>query len=201
MAERQDEPHPKAWRIAFKAAANEKVSSMGDIWLGINAHVNRDLAFVYYQLGLNSYADHLHVNTVLARARLVVFPEMIATLDPTVASQTPSDPTLRLDVGAWRERAWDNAQRVAAAPNATARRVIAAKIERNAVAMANRIRRPSPPRPKRIRHATRTAPSIAPAKRTSLLLDRPTERWNWLVENLGLRRAFRDGADSREEID
>jgi Family of unknown function (DUF5995) len=131
---------PKAWRIAFKAAANEKVSSVGDIWLGINAHVNRDLAFVYYQLGLDNHADHLHVNTVLARARLVVFPEIIATLDPAIASQTPSDPTLPLDIVAWRERAWDNAKRLAAAPNATARGLIAAKVERNAVAMANRIR-------------------------------------------------------------
>ena len=131
---------PKAWRIAFRAAGNEKVSSAGDIWLGINAHVNRDLALVYYQLGLDNHADHLHVNTVLARAQLVVFPELIATLDPAVANQTPRDPTLSLDVFAWRERAWDNAQRLAAAPNAKARGLIAAKIERNAVAMANRIR-------------------------------------------------------------
>jgi hypothetical protein len=131
---------PKAWRIAFKAARAEKVSSVGDIWLGINAHVNRDLAFVYYQLGLDNYADHLHVNTVLARARLVVFPEIIATLDPTAASQTPRDPTLALDVFAWRELAWNNAQRLAAAPNAKARGVIAAEIERNAVAMANGIK-------------------------------------------------------------
>ena len=131
---------PKAWRIAFRAAGTERVSSAGDIWLGINAHVDRDLAFVYYQLGLDNYADHLHVNTVLARAQLVVFPELIATLDPAVANQPPSDPTLRLEVLAWRERAWDNAQRLAAAPNAKARGLIAAKVERNAVARANRIR-------------------------------------------------------------
>ena len=131
---------PKAWRIAFRAAGNERVSSAGDIWLGINAHVNRDLAFVYYQLGLDDYADHLHVNTVLARAQLVVFPELVATLDPAFANQTPGDPTLTLDVFAWRERAWDNAQRLAAAPNAKARGLIAAKIERNAVTTANRIR-------------------------------------------------------------
>ena len=131
---------PKAWRIAFRAAGNERVSSAGDIWLGINAHVNRDLAFVYYQLGLDNYADHLHVNTVLARAQLAVFPELIATLDPAVANQTSGDTTLALDVFAWRERAWDNAQRLAAAPNAKARGLIAAKIERNAIAMANHIR-------------------------------------------------------------
>jgi Family of unknown function (DUF5995) len=131
---------PKAWRIAFKAARDEEVSSAGDIWLGINAHVNRDLAFVYYQLGLDNHADHLHVNTVLARARLVVFPEIVATLDPSVAGQMPNDPTLSLDVFAWREVAWDNAQRLAAAPNAKARGRIAAKIERNAVATANRIK-------------------------------------------------------------
>ncbi len=131
---------PRAWRIAFRAGRDEEVSSAGDIWLGINAHVNRDLAFVYYQLGLDNYADHLHVNTVLARARLVVFPEIIATLDPTVAGQMPSDSTLSLDVFAWRDEAWSNARRLDAAPNAEARGVIAAKIERNAVATAKRIK-------------------------------------------------------------
>jgi hypothetical protein len=44
-----------------------------------------------------------------------------------------------LDIVAWRELAWTNAQRLAAAPNAAARRAVAGDIGRNAVAMARRI--------------------------------------------------------------
>jgi hypothetical protein len=131
---------PKAWRIAFRTAKREQVSTLGDLFLGINAHVNRDLAFVYYRLGLHNYADHLHVNTILARARPVAYPEIIAKLDPTLAGQTSSDAMLSLDVFAWRELAWTNARRLEAAPNGGARRAIAAGIERHSIAMARRIK-------------------------------------------------------------
>ena len=65
---RGDRRHaPKAWRIAFRAARHERVSTLGDVFLGINAHVNRDLAFVYFRLGAKNRDDHLFVDTVLTR--------------------------------------------------------------------------------------------------------------------------------------
>lgn len=131
---------PLAWRIAFRAASRQRVSTLGDLFLGINAHVNRDLAFVYHRLGARDHEDHLHVNTVLGRTRPVAYPEIAARLDPTVASQRPRDPALDLDVFAWRELAWENARRLDAAPSRAARRAVAARIERHAVRMARRIR-------------------------------------------------------------
>ena len=138
---RGDRRHaPQAWRMAFRAAEREQVSTLGDLVLGINAHINRDLAFVYFRLGAKNREDHLFVDTVLARTRPTAYPEIMAKLDPTLAGQAPNDPALSLDVFAWRELAWTNAARLAAARNAAARRSIAAGIERHSIAMARRIR-------------------------------------------------------------
>jgi Family of unknown function (DUF5995) len=131
---------PMAWRIAFRAARRERVSTLGDLFLGVSAHVNRDLAFVYYRFGLKNHDDHLHVNAILARVRARALAEIAARLDPELAQQTPSDPNLSLDIVAWRERAWDNAQRLAAAPSRAARRAVAAEIDRHSVWMARRIK-------------------------------------------------------------
>lgn len=138
---------PEAWRIAFRAAERERVVTLGDLMLGINAHVNHDLAFIYYRLGVDSRADHLHVNTVLARVRPVVYPEIAATLDSTIGSQAPNDPNLSLDIFAWRELAWQNAARLAAAPTRAARRRVRARIGRHSIAMARRIGRAFPVSP------------------------------------------------------
>ena len=43
---------PPAWRIAFDAADHRAESGSGDLLLGMNAHVNRDLPFVLAGLGL-----------------------------------------------------------------------------------------------------------------------------------------------------
>lgn len=138
---RGDRRHaPRAWRIAFRAARRQQVSTLGDLFLGINAHINRDLALVYFRLGAKNRADHLFVNTVLARAFPIAYPEIISKLDPTLAGQASNDATLSLDVSAWRELAWTNAAQLAAAPNAAARRSIIAGIERHSIAMARRIK-------------------------------------------------------------
>jgi Family of unknown function (DUF5995) len=131
---------PEAWRIAFRAAERESVSTVGDLFLGINAHVNRDLAFVYARLRVRNHADHLVVNGVLAGVQPVVLPQLAARYDPTVAAQRSSDPSLSLDIFAWRELAWRNARRLRAAASRAARRKVAAGIERHADAVARRIR-------------------------------------------------------------
>lgn len=131
---------PMAWRIAFRAAKQKRVSTLGDVFLGISAHVNRDLAFAYYRLKLKNHDDHLHVNTILAAVRPIALEEIIARLDPDPVGAGSSDPTLNLDIVAWRELAWTNAQRLAAAPDRAARREIAHDIDRHAVWMARRIK-------------------------------------------------------------
>jgi len=131
---------PRAWRTAFAAARDERVVALGDVFLGINAHVNRDLAYVYARFGVRSHADHLVVNTVLANVQPTVLPELIARYDRTLAAQRSLDAGLSLDIPAWRELAWRNAKRLRAAHSRTARRRIAAGIERHAAVIARRMR-------------------------------------------------------------
>ena len=131
---------PRAWRIAFEAAREKRVATLGDVFLGVSAHVNRDLAYVYARFRVRSHADHLVVNTVLANVQSTVLPELIDRYDPALPTQRSLDPELSLDIVAWRERAWRNAKRLRAAPSRAARRRVAARIERHATAMARRIR-------------------------------------------------------------
>ena len=43
---------PRAWRIAFSAAAARRVSGLGDMLLGMNAHISRDLPYALAAVGL-----------------------------------------------------------------------------------------------------------------------------------------------------
>jgi hypothetical protein len=131
---------PKAWRIALAAARDGRVVTLGDVFLGINAHINRDLAYVYARFGVRSHEDHLVINGVLASVQNSVLPELIARYDPTLAAQSSGDPALSLDIFAWRERAWRNAKRLRTAPSRSARRRVAARIERHSSAKARQIR-------------------------------------------------------------
>jgi hypothetical protein len=131
---------PAAWQTAFDAARDRRMTGTGDLLLGINAHVNRDLAYVYARFKVRSHADHLVVNPVLARVQATVLPELVARYDADLLSQRSRDPALSLDIVAWRELAWRNAKRLRAARSRAARREVAAGIERHAAAMARRIR-------------------------------------------------------------
>ena len=43
---------PRSWQIALDAARDKRVSGNGDLLLGMNAHINRDLPFVLAATGL-----------------------------------------------------------------------------------------------------------------------------------------------------
>ena len=128
-----------AWRIAFEAKP-DKLTCTQLLYLGINAHVNNDLAFVIEELGDRyRYPDHKHVDDVLAyRTRPVVYPEIQATLCPDLYTETiPA--TADSDIFAWRQLAWDNAQRLLAAPTPQARDAIAKEIRQDAQDKAREI--------------------------------------------------------------
>jgi hypothetical protein len=125
-------PVDPAWRIAFQANP-DKLTCTQLLYLGINAHVNNDLAFVIEELGPRyTYPDHRHVDDVLAvRTRPVVYPEIQRDLCPGLFSEVVP-PTADRDIFAWRQLAWDNAQRLLASPTAKARDRIARQIRRHA---------------------------------------------------------------------
>ena len=149
-AGRIDQVSP-AWRIAFQTAADQKVSGMGNVFLGMNAHVNRDLPFVLEAIGLvkpdgtSRKADHDRVNDFLAAVNQYLLNEAAKYLDPTLDDGDVPGTSIDNSVAVqalvmWREQAWRNAERLAAAPTPAARASVAEEIEQMAALEAMIIR-------------------------------------------------------------
>jgi hypothetical protein len=140
---------PPAWRVAFDAATRRAVSGTGDLLLGINAHVQRDLPLVLYTIGLvrpdgtSRKPDHDRVNIILNRVTDDVIAELARRFDPSVDDAdlpTSLDGTaLFQTLAAWREKAWRNAELLAAAPTPEARELVVAAIENDAATEARAI--------------------------------------------------------------
>ena len=132
---------PPAWRIAFRARP-DRLTCTQLIYLGINAHVNHDLAFVIDDLGPRyTYADHKHVDDILLdRVGPVVYPEIAHDLCPDLFTD-PVPATADRDIVAWRQLAWENALRLRQAPDERSRRVVARQIRRHARDKAHEILR------------------------------------------------------------
>lgn len=140
-----------AWRIAFDSAERQMVSGLGNVFLGMNAHVNRDLPFVLAEIGLvkpdgtSRKPDHDRVNDFLAATNQYLLTEAAKVLDPTL--DDGDVPGISVDnsvtvqaLVVWREQAWRNAERLVAAPTAEARAQVAEEIEQMAAAEALVIR-------------------------------------------------------------
>jgi hypothetical protein len=127
-----------AWRIAFDAASDRAVSANGNLLLGINAHVQRDLPFVLYSIGLvkpdggSRKADHDLIAEVARR------------FDPSIDdANLPTfldDFALFQSIVSWRETAWRHAELLALAPTPAARELVAQQIEGYAASQARAIR-------------------------------------------------------------
>lgn len=137
---------PPAWRIALSAADDRAVSGTGNLFLGINAHIQRDLAFVLYGIGLvgpdgsTRKADHDKVNQFLNRVQAPLIAELADRFDPTIDDSSQPGPyddllTFQAVVG-WREAAWRNAERLANAGSESERDAVAQSIEDYAVSQA-----------------------------------------------------------------
>lgn len=141
---------PPAWRVAFDAASDRAVTANGNLLLGINAHVQRDLPFVLYSIGLvkpdgtSRKADHDRVNQILNRVTDDLIAEIARRFDPTIDDDnlptTLDDLTLFQLVVSWRETAWRNAELLAQAPTPEAREEVAHQLESYAESQALSIR-------------------------------------------------------------
>ena len=140
---------PQAWLTALDAAQNETVSGSGDLLLGMNAHINRDLPYVMAAAGLvapdgsSRKPDYDAVEAWLYDATAPLIAEFAQRFDPTV--DDTSDPlgisqwALFQVVSAWRENAWRNAELLVSAPNAAAKALVSANIELQANTIAQGI--------------------------------------------------------------
>ncbi len=131
---------PPAWRIAFHAGENEEITGMGNILLGMNAHVNRDLPFVLAAIGLTKpdgtsrKPDHDRVNDFLNEVNQYLLNEAAAVHDPTIddgdvpGTTIDNSQSVQL-LASWREGAWRNAERLANAETEAEYLAIAQEIE------------------------------------------------------------------------
>ena len=137
---------PAAWALAFRTADQRAASAAGNLLLGMSAHVNRDLPFTLYAIGLvapdgsSRKPDHDIVNKILDMVISPLLDEIAAKYDPSVRQELPRLPESLDDFIAfqllpeWRQEAWNNAVALASAPNASARAVVAQQIEQSALA-------------------------------------------------------------------
>jgi hypothetical protein len=133
---------PPAWLIAFRAADDRSVSGTGDLLLGINAHVNRDLPFTLATIGLvapdgtSRKPDHDRVNLMLNGVMEPLLAEEAARLDPDMDPvRTPYGvgyTGLMQLLLTWREAAWRHAELLVNAPDAASRARVAEMIETSA---------------------------------------------------------------------
>lgn len=135
---------PQSWLYAFDAAKNKTVTGAGDLFLGMNAHINRDLPFVLYASGLvnssgqSGKGDYDVVEKWLNDDTAPLLMEAAQRFDPTIddSNQPLVDYLSFQMVSGWREDAWRNAELLAAAPDDAARAVVAQNIEKAANATA-----------------------------------------------------------------
>jgi hypothetical protein len=137
---------PQAWLITLDAAKAKKVSGTGDLLLGMNAHINRDLPYVMAAVGLvgpdgsSRKADYDAVEQWLYDATAPLIAELAQRFDPTV--DDTSDPfgitqaALFQLVSTWRENAWRNAEALVSASTPDARALVAKNIEAQATTIA-----------------------------------------------------------------
>lgn len=160
-----------AWRIALDAAKSGATQGAGDLLMGINAHVQRDMPFMLAGLGLvapdgsSRKPDHDRFNGPLNSSYDDVYRRGTEQDDPMLAFY---DPPGTLDnaaafqmIAAWREGVWRNAERLAFARTPAERAFVAQSIEAQAEASALLIREMTAYRPplltgaERDRHCTR----------------------------------------------
>lgn len=130
---------PEAWALSFEAAEEERLTGLGDMLMGMNAHISRDLPFALERIGVetpdgkSAREDFDLVNTLLGDVQRPMIEEQSDRFDPGI-----SDATIpALDVGAdtfaglmsrWRSEAFDNGVRLLEASDSERDR-IAAEIE------------------------------------------------------------------------
>ncbi len=125
---------PEVWKITFEAADKRSVTGLGDMLLGMNAHISRDLTFALVDTGLetpdgrSAEPDYNAVNRLLVGLADTIVTDVSDRLDPTVGEQVlPLTGTGLLNLGRlfvqWRAEAWQNAARILEARGPERRRL------------------------------------------------------------------------------
>jgi hypothetical protein len=135
---------PPAWQVAFELADMKRVNGVGDLLLGMNAHISRDLPFAIAAIGGltgSRRRSFEQVNGVLERVSKSIVQEESHRFDPTIAHFTlpvfkTNFANLGLLLGSWRDAALRDGERLVAATTPARRARVARSIEQTALARA-----------------------------------------------------------------
>ncbi|HVE68207.1 MAG TPA: DUF5995 family protein, partial [Solirubrobacteraceae bacterium] len=138
---------PPAWRIAFDSARERRVTGLGNLLLAMNGHINRDFPFMLWHAGVakadgrSRKPEHDSGNARLRALYKPMLTELAHRFDETIDDYDApgtefDDEAIFSTLVGWREGAWRNAERLAAARTDAERRSIAADIELQAEAEA-----------------------------------------------------------------
>ncbi|MGK5548538.1 DUF5995 family protein [Streptomyces sp. URMC 127] len=144
-ADRAGEQVPEAWRIAFDAARTGGTNAGQDALLAASAHIQRDMSYTLAESGLfrpdgtSRKADFDRFQTVLDRAYEPVVRALAARYDPLVAvGDARWNPLAGITAHElfvlWRNTAWAQARRLAAARSAAEFRTVSRAVESRAAA-------------------------------------------------------------------
>jgi hypothetical protein len=134
---------PRAWRIAFSAAARRSVSALGDMLLGMNAHISRDLPYALAAVdlrlpdGADATPDVVAIDDDINRTQSRVLRQERDRFDPNATRRSNIDRWIAPDrvpalIAAWRREALDNARRLIDAASPATRERVETAIDANA---------------------------------------------------------------------
>lgn len=147
----QGEGVPRPWRYAFERAEQQANTVLQDALLGINAHINYDLPFALYAVGLSREGDshqpdYRRVDQILEATAVPLIRELARFYDPLLHLLRPFGREVSELVAAlfasWREEAWQNAVRLEGARSEEDFQNIRAEMETRALARAHQIASP-----------------------------------------------------------
>jgi hypothetical protein len=144
---------PRSWRLGFDAAVSGRTLVLQDVFLGVNAHVNHDLAYALFSVSIDPdrakrYRDHSAVNRVLgsvterATAQLAsLYAPGLTALDDCAGELDEMLSLFSLEVA--RESAWESALGLANARGEIERGVVMKLVGSRAAVMARLLLAPS----------------------------------------------------------
>ncbi len=145
-------PVPKAWRLSFDAARAGQGWVIQHLMLGVNAHINHDLALALLMAGIerdraSRYADHTAVNLVLERATLTLKTEVATKWAPVLeqldhAAGTLDDDVTGFSIAKARDHAWAMAVAIDATKGTPGEAFLRAALDEQAAVLARLILAP-----------------------------------------------------------
>ena len=151
--ERAGENSPLVWKLTLDASEREDLSALQHLLLGVNAHINYDLALALRDLlrpewenlspaGVQRrYEDHRLVNQIIAETIDVVQDEVIEHYNPSMDLVDkllgPMDEWMTAQViSDWRDQVWESALALLEADNVPAEERVRTHLEERSLRLA-----------------------------------------------------------------